>query len=667
MDRDAIFTDLLAILEQSAPDVDTREMVLDDRPFADHGIDSMLMLRLVGDVEAKFDIAINDSDVLLAFSFARLVDLIAERTAAAPAPGAQRAGAGEADFLAAVTAAARAGGAATTVRFLGRDHEPIELPHQDFLRAGAWLGRGLPESLDGSRTVLVAATEPMHILLAFFAALSRGARPLILPTPKSIGGPDAFHERIALLVAGFARTPTLVVHPRDVPDTSRLPAIPTLELPTDLADYGRDPLPQPVTGSGPDDIAFLQMTSASTGDARLVGVSHANVCSNLAALAESLGLSGPQRTFSWLPLYHDMGLVGGALFALFNGFCTTLMKPTDFVRSPGRWIRGMSDERATFSGAPNFALDYAAQAIPDHELVGVDLSPLRRVGVAAEPIHRDTVQRFVNRFAPYGLRPDSLVPGLGLAESTLATTTRPGADPRYLVLASGGAAVGESVPVLAEGFLRYPQEPPRTLPDGEAFGGDGVAVFSLGTAIGGLAVGLQDDDGRAIDREAVLGEIVVTGSSVCGGYYDPTAERPVPFEGAVLRTGDLGFLHRGELFVLDRRKNVIIRRGANFSASLLEHRVAEILDIPTHVVMVLEEDISVRDSPVHVVVENAQDLPVPDDDRRMALRRLDLPVDVVTYARGFALPRTTSGKKRYHVCRRMLAAGELPVVTTVRL
>jgi acyl-CoA synthetase (AMP-forming)/AMP-acid ligase II/acyl carrier protein len=660
METQDIFSDLLTLLGESRVHVDLDAITLDDQPFSVHGIDSMAMLNLVGAVETKFDITIDDSDAMIAFSFERLTRLIQEK-ASTQRPSEQPVAQG---YLARVEESARAAGARATLRVLDRAGS-YELTYEEFLRTAAWLGERLPAATPGRpQTVVIAGTDPLPILLAFFAALGRQARPLILPTPKSLGGMADYAARVDRLASAFGGDCVLALQDGTVPDPSILPQLPILRLFSDPASFGKvDQLPPAAARTAaPDDIAFLQMSSASTGDGKLIAISNRNVCTNLSEMHVGLGLNGPdERTFSWLPLYHDMGLLGGALYPLLMGFSTVIMKPTDFIRNPARWIRGVSEYRCSFTGAPNFALDYAALAIQDADLEGVDLSCLRRVGVAAEPINRGAVQKFVNRFAAYGFRPDSLVPGLGLAESTLATTTRPGKDPRFVIVESGGAVVGQPVAIVGEGFIRHPEEAPT--------GDDsrGVSIFSLGTPMAGLTVGLADDEGQPIRQEGVLGEITVSGSSICAGYYDAPAERAVPIDNGLLLTGDLGFFHREELFVMERRKNVIIRRGANFLASLLEQRVATILGISPFATLVLEADLHLPDSDIQVLIEQAQDLPEPTPAQRQELRALELPIDVVIFARGFAIPRTTSGKKRYHVARQDLAAGELDVVRSFDL
>jgi acyl-CoA synthetase (AMP-forming)/AMP-acid ligase II/acyl carrier protein len=649
-----IFTELIDLLAATDRSIDTRRLTLDDTSFRAYGVDSMTLLTLLGKVEQKFDITIEDSEAMIAFSFARLVDLIDVKTS----PAARATRIDRKSFLCEVERRAQAAGEQATLTALGRDGEQV-VSHQSFLRRSDHLGRMFPVPPQGvPQTVLICATEPLPTLLAFFAALGQGARPLVLPTPKSLGGTASYLARLTRLVDQFGGSCFLAVEQGLIPGLGLLLEVPVVELSKDVRDYPESTASPTVRRAGGDDVAFLQMTSASTGDGKLVAISDRNVCANLTALRACLKMDDGERTFSWLPLYHDMGLLGGALFPLFQGFSTVLMKPGDFIRQPARWIRGISEYRSTFTGAPPFGMEYAARAVSDADLVGVDLSGLRRVAVAAEPIHRTALQLFVDRFAPYGFRPDSLVPGLGLAESTLATTTRVGLDPRYVVVESGGRTIGAAVPILGEGYIRHPAEPPT--PANAA----GVSIFSLGTALDGLTVQLRSESGEQITDEAILGEITVAGTSVCVGYYDAANEMPAPLPDGLLLTGDLGFFHRGELFVLERTKNVIIRRGVNFLAGLIEQEVGSILGVSPVGTIVLEADINDSDSAIHLLVENAQHLPAPEPVQIRALRELELPIDVVTYAEGFAIPRTTSGKKRYHLCREAIAGGTLDVVGT---
>jgi acyl-CoA synthetase (AMP-forming)/AMP-acid ligase II len=254
------------------------------------------------------------------------------------------------------------------------------------------------------------------------------------------------------------------------------------------------------------------------------------------------------------------------------------------------------------------------------------------------------------------------MPAFGLAESTLASTASVGVEPRFLVVDPVGVSVGAPVRILGEGRVRFPAEP-RDDDDSPK----GIPVFSLGRPLDGMAVHLRSDDGGTISAEGVLGEIALRGSSISVGYFDPAQDRPVPFPGGTLATGDLGFLHHGELFVLERKKNIIIRNGQNFPASLLEQQVAQTLGVPSSAVIILETDIHDASSDIHVIVEGWGGEAELSAQQRAALRELELPIDLISFTRRLVIPRTTSGKKRYHVCRQQLAEQTLPLGHTLRL
>jgi acyl-CoA synthetase (AMP-forming)/AMP-acid ligase II len=560
----------------------------------------------------------------------------------------------ETNFLASARAAAKAGAA---VHFLDPAGGDVELSYDTFHRMSAWLAERLPpRTAPGPRPLLIAANNPMCALLAFFAALSAGDPPLIVPGPRAVGGEEVFQRRLEELTGKLRGDCAIAIEEDLISDPGRLPAVPVLTLPAGPGAYGTI---EPADPPAPGDVAFLQMTSASTGDSKLVAISDANICANLRALNVALGGHPGFRFGSWLPLYHDMGLVGAALLSFFHGWPLHIMKPTDFIMRPHRWTDMLSRYRCTITAAPNFGYDYATRMISDAQLTGVDLSALERAVVGAEPIGITTLDGFHTRFGPYGMRPDSIVCSYGMAESTLATTmVRPRARPRYLVVDLAETAYGKPVHMLGGAELGEPV--PATTRAG-------VAVFSCGTVLDGLDLALVDDDGRLVEDEETLGEVTLRGTSVAAGYFDYDTRRPLPFPGGRLHTGDLGFLHDGELFLLDRRKHVIIRQGQNFLASLLEDRVGRILGRPPHDIMVIDTDIHDPGSDIVVVVENYDGAAAIGETAEAELRNLELPVDELRLARKRVIPRTTSGKKRYEQMRRQLAAGTVPANHRLRL
>ncbi|KOU42741.1 AMP-binding protein [Streptomyces sp. WM6378] len=553
------------------------------------------------------------------------------------------------NFLDAVRDAVRDADPGSGVHFLSPGRPEVFLSYDRFLRTSALLGRKLPED----RVVVIAADDQLPTLQAFFAALWAGGRPLILPSPRALGGEEAFRRHIERTLAMFPPGQAVLALQEGLTETE-FPD-PVVMLPREADRYDALDFLPATAGPGGDAVAFLQATSASTGDSKLLAVSHANVCANLRALYVSLHAGHDDRVVSWLPLFHDMGLVGMGLLSFFHAWPLYMMKPTDFIVRPHLWAQALSTYRGTITAAPNFGYDHAYRAVDPCELEGCDLSALRCAVIGAEPIRLTTMAGFHRAYAPYGLRDGSLIPSYGMAESTLASSMwTPGETPRYVVVDPVGLESGASLRLLGEGLLG--EEPPA---------GPGIPVFSVGRALDGLTVTLVDEESRPVEAEGVLGEIILRGTSVALGRLDPATGSPEPFpEG--LPTGDLGFRHRDELFVLERRKHVIIRQGRNHLATLLEEQVSRILDHPAHEIIVFEADIHDPASDITALVEHDGGAHELTAHQARQLRLLDLPIDVVLFARRRVIPRTTSGKKRYHTTRQRLSDGSLKAERTLR-
>ncbi|MFE0134066.1 AMP-binding protein [Streptomyces sp. NPDC059037] len=540
------------------------------------------------------------------------------------------------------------------MRFLRYGSPDVAVPYEEFLLKGAWLGGELPETAQGDPGALViAANDPMVTLLAFFAGLSTGRPPLVLPGPAAAGGMPAFQDRMRRMTDRFAGSCVLAVEEGMVPDGALPSGVPVLSLPTDPSAYGTAHA-ESLGGNrspGGDRLAFLQMTSGSTGDSRLVAITHANACANMASLRAGLGAGDEARMGSWLPLYHDMGLVGTALLSFAFGWPLYLMKPTDFIMRPHRWINALSDHRCSITAAPNFGYDYAWRRIRDQEIAGCDLSALTRAAVGAEPIRPATISGFQERFRDYGLRPGRVVPCYGMAETTLGATMVPPESPtRCLFVDVAHTATGRPVRILGQEILGSGAAP--DLPNGPNLGA--TPVLSVGPPLPGIEVVVTDDDGNQLTGDGVLGEVAVRGPSVSAGYLDPVTHRPVPFPEGRHRTGDLGLFHKGELYILERRKHVIIRNGRNYLASLLEERVAHLLAHSPHEILVLDTDIHDPGSAIVALVENYSGTACLSHEQMTAFKELDLPLDSLLFTRKRTIPRTTSGKKKYDQARRQL-------------
>jgi acyl-CoA synthetase (AMP-forming)/AMP-acid ligase II len=307
--------------------------------------------------------------------------------------------------------------------------------------------------------------------------------------------------------------------------------------------------------------ALIQFTSGSTGDPKGVVVSQRALLANARAIAEAAAFGPEDATLTWLPLFHDMGLVGHLVTPLVAGVPATLMPPEVFVRRPVEWLSAVGRYRATVSTAPNFAYRICAKRIPERDLDGLDLSSLRLAMCGGEPVHAATLAAFAERFAGVGLRASALFPVYGLAEHTLAAAfPPPGRGPRVDVVrrepfAAGGVAEPAEGTSAADATLSF---------------------VSVGQAMPGHAVRIVDAAGTPLP-ERREGEIEVSGPSRMDGYHGDAAATARALRDGWLRTGDRGYLAGGELHVSGRSKEMAVIRGRNVYPQDVE-RAAESVD-----------------------------------------------------------------------------------------
>lgn len=406
--------------------------------------------------------------------------------------------------------------------------------------------------------------------------------------------------------------------------------------------------PEPVEPVAPGDAAVLQFTSGSTGSPRGVRITWRNLAANLAATRRLTGWRDGEGAGSWLPLYHDMGLVGALLTTVAMQGDLWLMRPEEFVRDPVRWLRTMA--RAEHAACPSFALAYTARRVGAGDLDGLDLSGWRSLVVGAEPVDAGALEAFVRTVRPAGFSPAALVPAFGLAEATLAVTgaaePRP---PRAIRVDPAGTRFGEPMRILAE----------RRIGDGPLDDASGWLV-GCGRPEGGTRVSVVGDDGRALP-DGSLGEIVVTGPSVAEGYHAASGDATRFVDGA-LHTGDAGLLHDGELFVLGRMGTSLKVRGRSVYVEDLETAVSAATGLAKGRFAVVGAP-GPGTGEVVVFAEAA-----PGDwlgTARQALRGLlgpDADVVVVTADRGL-IPRTSSGKPQRRRLWEAFRTGDLTGAT----
>jgi acyl-CoA synthetase (AMP-forming)/AMP-acid ligase II len=479
--------------------------------------------------------------------------------------------------------------------------------HERALRAaGALRAKGVRR---GDRVALVLPTCP-GFMDAFFGALYAGAIPVPLYPPVRLGRLEEFHARTARMLA-VTRARLVVSDAR----VSRLlglsleEARPELGLHISLS--GGEPHFAP---GSPDDLALIQFSSGTTVDPKPVALTHRNVLTNVAAIDSFLPRTGAEAGVSWLPLYHDMGLIGCLLLAVVHPGPVTLLGPEVFLARPALWLRAISRKRANLSVAPNFAYGLCARRIRDEELEGVDLSCWRFALNGAEPVAPAVLRRFADRFARWGFDARALMPVYGLSEASLAVTfTPPGRGPRTLVRS-------------------------------------GRELASVGAPIPG------------VDLEVDGGRVLVRGPSVMERYFGSSESA---LRGGWLDTGDLGFIEGGELFVSGRAKELVILRGANHSPQEFEDALDGLAGVRAGCAVAVGVP-GEEGEELALLVEHVAPLEVEAVRARVVERTGIRPHAVHLLAPG-TLPRTSSGKLRRGEALRQLRAGELRPPRSVTL
>jgi acyl-CoA synthetase (AMP-forming)/AMP-acid ligase II len=491
---------------------------------------------------------------------------------------------------------------------------------------------------EGDRVALVLPTGE-EFMDAFFGAVLAGAVPVPLYPPVRLGRLDEFHARTARLFAKSGAR--LVLTDRRV---GRLlgkavaGARPELGCRT-VADLPR--AGEWEAAPRPEAIALVQFSSGSTVDPKPVALTHANVLANLAAI-DSFIPGAEQSGVSWLPLYHDMGLIGCLLLALYHPGNLTLIPPELFLTRPALWLRALSRTRATLTVAPNFAFGLCLKRVRDEDLAGCDLSSLRLVLDGAEPIAPDVLRRFGERFGRFGFDARAVLPVYGLSEATLALTfSRPRQGLRTSMVDSGELA------------LRARATP-----------GSGRELVSVGTPVPGVDVRVVAGEGAEAPDGAV-GRIEARGPSIMSRYLG--AADPALRDGW-FDTGDLGVVLGGELHVCGRAKDVVILRGANHAPQEFEdalHGLPGVREGCAVAVGFVPEDAAGEE--LLLLVERKGRLE-EDAVRARVVERTGVRPHTVAVLQPGTLPRTSSGKlRRAEALRRYLDGALEPPRPATRL
>ncbi len=498
----------------------------------------------------------------------------------------------------------------------------------------------------GDRVALVLSTSEAF-LGAFFGAWWLGAVAVPLAPPRSAADDELLRVGRALVIAEASLA--VVPDGTPIPPFSPVPLVQPRELLVACERVLAGPLPQaarPAAPPGEPALALLQFSSGSTGHPKGVALHDAALQANLTGIRAVLAPRPDDVGVAWLPLHHDMGLIGTLLYPLWAEFPTFLLPPELFIRQPARWIQLLGQCGATLTTGPNFGYALAAK-LPQAATTGVDLTRLRAALVGAEPVRQATLQAFAARYAAHGFSPTAFVPTYGLAEATLAVSMpAPGQAPVVDRVARGALEAGRATRAVADAA------------------GEARELVGLGPALPGVSLSIRDAAGAAL-AERQVGEVWVRSPALMAGYWrDEAATSQALGPGGWLRTGDLGYLAEGRLFIAGRLKDLIIRAGCKYHAADLEaiaeadpavrpggtaaFAVDEAGDRPERVVMLVEPR----------ATEAVRDLPARVRQRVHAATGLRL--DEVVAIQPRALPKTTSGKIQRGEARRRWLAGKLP-------
>jgi acyl-CoA synthetase (AMP-forming)/AMP-acid ligase II len=547
--------------------------------------------------------------------------------------------------------------------FLNSKHErsPAHLTYLELQTKAQAIAAGLRTL--GVRTndrVLLLQPPGLDFVAAFFGVLCAGASavPAYPPHPARL---SISITRLETLVADAK--PTAVVATRAI----RASAAASGKLPPARQWLATDQL----DGSHAaewyepeirrDSVALVQYTSGSTASPKGVLVTHHNLLHNSSVINRAFGFSRETRGVCWLPPYHDMGLIGGLIQPLFGGFPVTLMSPTSFLMRPASWLEAIASERATGSGGPCFAFELCVRKTTPEQRALIDLSRWELAFVGAEPVRKETLDRFAEAFAPSGFRPEAFYPCYGLAESTLFVTGGvKGTRPKVCSVSAKALAEGHVVP---------------------AKDGDVRKLVSCGRATPGAKVIIVDPERRVLCKTGWIGEVWTASESVGRGYLNRPEESERVFggrlvdsdEGSFLRTGDLGFLLEGELFLTGRLKNIIIIGGRNHSAEDIERTVetshpsmqpgccaAFSVDLDGEERLIIAAEVQRKPATGREASQDATLL--VEAIRRAVAESHDVRSHAVLLLRPATLPKTSSGKPQRHLCRAEFLGGSLSLI-----
>jgi acyl carrier protein len=530
--------------------------------------------------------------------------------------------------------------------FLYEEQKEYRLTYRDVWEGALlYAARLADRGMGPGQTVAIMLPTSKEYLFCFYGVLLAGGIPVPLYPPARLATiEDHMTRHVGVLKSAGATVMVTIPEAKALAWLLRahVESLRAVMVPTDFT--GSASGFAPVRGRG-GHIGFLQYTSGSTGNPKGVVLTHANLLANVRAMAKAARATTEDVFVSWLPLYHDMGLIGGCFATMYCGFPVVLMSPLAFLSRPSQWLRAIHRHRGTISGGPNFSYELCLRRTPDPELEGLDLSSWRFAFNGAEPVSPETLSAFEQRFSKWNFRKNCLSPVYGLAEASVGLAFTPPSEPWQVDLIERDtfAETGQAIPA-------GPGDPAP------------LKVVACGRV-------LPDHDMRVVDAagfelpDRSEGQLQFRGPSATSGYYrNPQATKEL-FSGEWVNTGDRAYLSEGMVYITGREKDIIIRGGRNISPYELEEAIGNLPRIRRGCVAVFGSmDPGSGTERVVVLAETRQPDTALDEELRhrineLAVGLIGAPVDDIVLAPPHTVPKTSSGKIRRIAAREYYERG----------
>jgi len=538
------------------------------------------------------------------------------------------------------------------IRILANEGEEDTLTYEELWQGARRVAAGLQQQgIQPGETVAIMLPTSKDYFFSFYAVLMTGAIPVpIYPPVRRSQLEDHLRRHSGILNNCVASLLISMPEAKLITQLlkSQVRSLRDVFSVEELASQTAEFLPPAISAS---DIAFLQYTSGSTGNPKGVVLTHANLLANIRVMGEAVKAKSSDVFISWLPLYHDMGLIGAWFGSLYFAVVLVVMSPLSFLMRPQRWLWAIHQYRGTLSASPNFGYELCLKRITDTDIQGLDLSSLRLAFNGAEPVSPNTIEKFTTRFQPCGFRAEVMLPVYGLAESSVGLAFPPlNQKPRIDC-------------VQREAFSKSADALPAEPTDENA-----LCFVGSGQPLPGHEIRIVDSDSRELP-ERQEGYLQFRGPSVTSGYYrNPDATKTL-FKEGWLDSGDLAYIAEGEVFITGRRKDLIIRAGRNIYPHEVEETVGNIPGVRKGCVAAFgTKDPHTGSEQLIVLAETRE----TDTEKTSALQQriatiatdlLGLPPDRVILAPPHTVLKTSSGKIRRSACKELYEKGELGKTT----